>query len=205
MIMVLSWSVSVTVTDEVQMQPNFLMAAGLFDRPRISRRIVNAQCKRAFHKSCDFGGTMNPHTSAHSSGIVGPGGIGKSVSANASSRVLVGRKLLSLHCRHAAPLKSPTTRSTCSSCKTARIVRKSFFPMPRFLATKALMCRDMTEKVYWPLRDRRRNVAFETTPCITHPDYLSCTFRKPGCRGGKTEDFMSEKKVFKLNKKAHPP
>ena len=36
--------------------------------------------------------------------------------------------------RHAAPLKSPATRSTCSSSITARIVRMSFLTIPRFWA-----------------------------------------------------------------------
>ena len=36
--------------------------------------------------------------------------------------------------RHAAPLKSPANKSSFSSSITARIVRISFFPMPRFLA-----------------------------------------------------------------------
>ena len=88
---------------------------------------------------------MNPHTSAHPVGIapgphngVGPGGIGKCVSANASSRVLVGWGLLPFEWRQAAPLKSPATRSTCRSCIMARIVRRCFFPIPRFLAKKGV-------------------------------------------------------------------
>ena len=40
---------------------------------------------------------------------VGPGGIGKSVSAKASSRILVSWELLPFDWRHAALLKSPAT------------------------------------------------------------------------------------------------
>ena len=73
-------------------------SSGLFDwDPGFLGKLWFAPCKRTFQKSCEFGSTMKPHTSAHSRGMaqrphicVGPGGIGKSVSANASSRVLVG-------------------------------------------------------------------------------------------------------------------
>ena len=40
--------------------------------------------------------------------------------------------------RQATPLKSPATKSTCSSSITARIM-SSFFPMPRFLAQLLLI------------------------------------------------------------------
>ena len=48
-------------------------------------------------------------------------------------RVLVGWGLLPLDWRQAAPLKSQATRSTCSSCKIARIVRSSLLPDIAFL------------------------------------------------------------------------
>ena len=79
-------------------QPDFMVAAlvSLTETQDFSG-IVNAPCKRTFHNSCELGGTMKPHTLAHSPGIApgphnggGPGGIGKSVSANASSKVQVG-------------------------------------------------------------------------------------------------------------------
>ena len=61
--------------------------------------------------------------------VGGPKGIGRAQSAKASSMVLI---LFLLSHRHAAPLKAPATRFTFSSSITARMLRMSFFPMPRF-------------------------------------------------------------------------
>ena len=69
---------------------------------------------------------VRPHSSAHVPGTVpghhngvGPDGVGKAQSAKASSMVLM--LFLLLH-RQAPLLKSPATKSTCSSSITARIV-----------------------------------------------------------------------------------
>ena len=77
----------------------------------------------------ESGCLRNPHTSAHVPGV-GPGGIGKAQSAKASSVILMLSALVSR--RPAAPLKTATTTSTCSSSITARVVRSSFFPTQRF-------------------------------------------------------------------------
>ena len=83
--------------------------------------IVKAPCMRICHSFSDPGGFMNPHTPAHSPGTspgphngVGSRGIGKHVLGKASSTVLMGRCSLPSCRRHAAPLKSPATMSTCS-------------------------------------------------------------------------------------------
>ena len=75
--------------------------------------LENAPCNRTFHFSWETGGLRNPHTTAHSPGTspgphngVGPGGIGKSVSAKASSIILVGFRSLPQGRRQAAPSKS---------------------------------------------------------------------------------------------------
>ena len=50
--------------------------------------------------------------------------------------------------------------------------------------------------------------AFETTPCITHPDSTSVILYLSQVRVSwryKEETLMSEKKVSLLNKIAHPP
>ena len=80
--------------------------------------------------------------------------------------------------RQAAPLKSPATESTCSSSITARIVRSSFFTMPRFLALTLLMCNDITVNVVdrWEVVDAKRHViARLVIPSLTllQPPYLA--------------------------------
>ena len=73
------------------------------------------------------------------------------------------------------PLKSPATKSTCSTGIAARIVRSSFFPIPRFLASWLSMCNDIIVKNDLPLC-AGRNDALAMTPCSTHPDspFTSC-------------------------------
>ena len=119
------------------------------------------------------GGFKNPHTSDHPPGTApglhnggGPGGTGKSVLANTSSMMLVGRGSLPDWRRQAAPLKSPATMSTCSCNITARTASSNFFPIPRFLAKWLLMCSDFMVKkkiyrcavVFGMKRGRRRPV-----------------------------------------------
>ena len=65
--------------------------------------------------------------------------------------------------------------STCTSSITARIVRSSFFPIPRFLANWLLMCSDIVVKNDLPSRGSRWNDALDMTPCGTHPHSPSCT------------------------------
>ena len=52
----------------------------------------------------------------------------------------------------------------CSSSITARIVRRSFFPIPSFLTNWLLMCNDIVVKNYLALRGSRRNDALEILP-----------------------------------------
>ena len=143
----------------------------------------NAPCCRTLQRSLESGGLRKPHTSAHVPGTapgpdngVGPGGIGKSQSAKASSMMLRGLALVVR--RQAAPLKSPATKSTCSTSITARKVRSSFFPMPRFLAQLLLMWRDITVKDFWPLSGCRRKEACDVVLCITQPSLLQNTLSR---------------------------
>ena len=138
---------------------------------------MNAPCKRTFHKSREFGDTMKPHTSAHSQGMaLGPHNGAGPVTSESPCRQMPPQENESdegcyrLFHAISAPLKSPALRFTCSSCVMARIVRRSFFQIPRLLTKLLLMCIDVTVKVCWSSSGCRRNVAFETTPCITHPD-----------------------------------
>ena len=55
-----------------------------------------------------------------------PSRIGKSVSSKDYSLILVDWRLLPFDWRQAAPLKSPATKTTCSSSLTLRIVRRKF-------------------------------------------------------------------------------
>ena len=55
-------------------------------------------------------------------------------------------------------------RHRCSTSITARIVRKSFSPTPRFLANWLLMCSDIVVKNDVPLRGSRQNDALDMTP-----------------------------------------
>ena len=126
LIMFLTLVLNVLPIDKVEVEPRFVVAA-----------LEKAPWSRTFQCLSDSGGSRNPHTSAQLPGIdpglhnvVEPGSDGKAQSAKASSMVLMLFLLLQ---RHAAPLKSPATRSTFSSSVTALIVRMSFFPIPRFL------------------------------------------------------------------------
>ena len=93
---------------------------GNFDRldaGREFRGMENAPCMRTFQYRSEPGGLRNPQTTAHLPGIdpgphygAGPGGVGNAQSANVSSIVLMLSLLLH---RHAVPLKSLATRSTC--------------------------------------------------------------------------------------------
>ena len=131
---------AIVLLHRVHVKPHLVMATlvGLLDAQSVGGECKKAPCGRAFQRSKESWGLRNPHTSDHVPGSpgphngVGPGGIGKSRSAKASSMILL---LLALVVRRqAAPLKSPATRSTCSSYIMARIVRRSFLPIPRFLA-----------------------------------------------------------------------
>ena len=62
---------------------------------------------------------------------VGPGGVGKILSIEASSIVL---RLSLFGYRHAVPLNSSAIKSTCWEIMIARMVRMSFLAMPLFLA-----------------------------------------------------------------------
>ena len=114
----------------------------------MSKGMVKAPCMRICHYFSEPGGFKDPQTSDHSPGTppgphrgVGPGGIGKHVLAKAASIILMGRGSLPGWRRHAAPLKSPATMSTCSCSITERTASNNFFPMPRFLAKLLLMKR----------------------------------------------------------------
>ena len=128
---------------------------------------------RTCHSESEPSGFKNPHTSDHSPpgshNGVEPGGTGTSVLTNASSIMLMVRGSLPDWRRHAAPLKSPATMSTCSCNITVRTVSSRFFPIPRFL-TKWLVCSDIMVEKDLPLRGSLRNEAREMTACETHPD-----------------------------------
>ena len=126
----------VAPSDEVEVEPVFVVAA-LISRADTKCFMVNGE-RAMLHSLSESGGFRNPQTSAHLPGMapglhngVVPGAIGEAQSAKASSMV---QMLFLLSHRHAAAFKSPATKSTFSSSITARIVRISFFPMPRFLA-----------------------------------------------------------------------
>ena len=84
--------------------------------------------------------------------------------------MLVSRRSLPDGQRHAAPLKSPATMSTCSCSITVRTVNIHFFLIPRFLAKWLLMCDDIVVKSDLPLRGNLRDDTREMTACRTHPD-----------------------------------
>ena len=122
--------------DEIQMKPCFMMG-NLISRSQAECSSWNGKgaVKSDFPILIRF---WRLQESAHISPAswnrtwskgVEPSGVGKSQSAQASSVVLM--MFLLLH-RHAAPLKSPATKSTCSPSITARIVRMSFFPNTTF-------------------------------------------------------------------------
>ena len=78
----------------------YLMVAALFffTKTQGTVEIERTPCNQTFHLSWWSGGFRHPHTSAHSLGTapgnhngVVPGGIGRSVSAKASSMILMGR------------------------------------------------------------------------------------------------------------------
>ena len=106
-------------------------------------------CIRICHYFSDPSGFTMPHTSAHSHDTspapdknVESGGKGKIVFAKTSSIMLMERGSLPDWRRHATPLKSPVTMSTCSCSITERTASNKFFPMPRFFA-KWLMWSDI--------------------------------------------------------------
>ena len=141
----------------------------------------NAPCCRTLQRSLESGGLITPHTSDHVPGKAprphsggGPGGKGKSQSANSSSMILWA--LAQVVRRQAAPLKSPATKSTFSSSITARMVNSNFLPMPRFLALLLLMWRDITVHDSGPLGGCRLKEARESTSCMTQPESPSRTF-----------------------------
>ena len=143
---------------------------------------MKAPCRRTFHLSYEFGGLTQAHTSVHSPGTapgpngVEPGGIGKSVSAKASSIILVGWGLLPFAWRQAAPLKSPATRSTCSYCITARMAKEKLVPDSSLFGVVADVKRHNREGFL----AAGRTDALEMTPCNTHPIILllSCLVHK---------------------------
>ena len=125
-------------------------------------------CGRIFHTSRDFGGLTKPHTSVHSPGIAPgphnggrPGGTGKSVSANASSKTLVSWGLFHFDWRQADPLKSPATKSTCSSCFLRGLCGETSSRCHSFWHNCCL-CGETTVKDFWPLRGCQRKAALET-------------------------------------------
>ena len=93
----------------------------------------------------------------------------KSVFANASSIVLMGRRSLPDWWPHATLLKYPATMSTWSCTIAVRTARKNFFPMPRFWTNWLLMCNDTIVKKDSPLRGSLRHEAREITACKAPP------------------------------------
>ena len=151
-------------------------------------------CARTCHSSSEPGGFQNPHTSDHSPGTPpghqngeGPGGIGKFVLTNASSMMLTGRGSLPDWRRHAAPLKTPATMSTCCWCITVRTASNKFFAIPCFLAYVLLMWSDIMLKMDLPFRGILQNEAREMTACS---DILTVLLSRLDvahfyCRGGR--------------------
>ena len=97
----------------------------------------------------------------------GAGSTGKAQSAKAFSMVLM---LFLLSHRHAAPLKSPATRSTFSSSITARIVRISFFSCATFLGVNVTdVQRQNRDCFFGPLRvvgEKRHVIARPVKPSL---------------------------------------
>ena len=123
--------------DKVEVEPGFVVAT-LVSRADTKSFMGNGDCAELtnfplffrIRRSQESTNVLSPGIAPGPHNGAGPGGIGKAQSAKASSMIEI---LLLLSRRHAAPLKSPATKSTFSSTITARIVRISFFPMPRFL------------------------------------------------------------------------
>ena len=121
--------------DKVEVEPRFVVAALIGrSRPKTSWRMEKAPWSRTFQCRSDAGGFGKPHTSAQLTGIDpghhngwGQEALAKRSQRKASSMVLILFLLL------------PATRSTCSASITARIVRMSFFPKPRFLDRKCFL------------------------------------------------------------------
>ena len=124
--------------DVREVDPNFVVAT-LILLLETQRAVGDGKGACALAILCsEPSGFKNPHMSDHSPpgrhNGVGPGGTGKSVLTNASSKMPMGRGSLPDWRRDAAPLKSPATMSTCSCNSTVRTVSVNFFPIPRFLA-----------------------------------------------------------------------
>ena len=115
-----------------EVDPNFVMATliCLLDAQHAER-----DCEGSMHADLPFIlGSRRfkvPHTSDHSPDTppgphkgVETGGTGKHVLAKASSIILMGRGSLPGWRRHAAPLKSPATMSTCPCGITVRTVER---------------------------------------------------------------------------------
>ena len=164
------------------MDPSFVMATLIcLIETMHAEKIVKAPCMRTCHSVSKPSGFFfffeNPHTSDHSPGTppgphngVETDGIGKFVLTNASSIMLMGRTSLPDWRRHAAPKKSPATKSTCSCKNTVVTASNKFFANQRFLSYVLLMWSDTTVKKDFPLRGILRNEAREMTACSTHPD-----------------------------------
>ena len=129
-------------TNVRKMNPNFVVAALIFlsEPKHVVRDCEGTMISnwpfgfraRWFQKHAYIG--QSPGTPAGPHKGVGPGGTGRFTLANASSTMLLGRRSLPEERRHAAPLKSPATMSTCSINITVRTVRIHFLRIPRFLA-----------------------------------------------------------------------
>ena len=163
--------------DVREMHPNFVMATlVLVSQPQ--RAIRNGV--GSIHPNLPFSFRFwwlqeTAHVLPVSTTVWVPGGTGRFVLAKASSIMLVSWRSLPHGRRHAAPLKSPATVSTCSCSITVRTVSNNFFPIPRFLTNWLLMCNDIVVKNDLPLRGNLRNDAREMTACRTHPDCPTLT------------------------------
>ena len=124
--------------DKIEVEPGFVMAT-LVSRADTKSFMENGECAvltnfplpiriRRFEEATD----VRPLTwnCSKSPQWCGDGKHRQS----AVRKSLFNDTLLPLSRCHAAPLNSPAIKSTFSSSITARIVRISFFPMPRFLA-----------------------------------------------------------------------
>ena len=141
------------------------------------QEMVKAPCIRTCHSFSEPSGFQEPThvrpfawqtSSLPQKG--GPPGNGKFVLPNASSVPLMNRESLLDWRRHAAPVKSPATKSTCCWCITERTVSSKFFASPRFLARALLMWSDVVVKKDVPFLGILRNEAREMTACSTRPD-----------------------------------
>ena len=146
--------------------------------PSMSKGILKAPCMRICHSFSGPGGFKNPHTfnwhASWSPQRVGPGGIGKHVLAKASSIILMGQGSLPDWRRHAAPLKSPTTMSTCP-CTSQYDCKQHILSNATLVSEVVVDAERHHGKEDLPLRGTLRNEAREMTACSTHPDCPSFT------------------------------